>query len=331
MLSTAPEERERLTLLIRPLMLLRNASQAILWYSFVFFPSISASFCICASLNGGMYTPPVLPVMVAGWSTSTLALGFGAGLAAAATVGAADATFSSLPVPSPFPPPLRDSSSLASLSLLVVLFFLSRPFSWRPLLLLLLLLRLLRLESRRARASSSLLLPLPLPLLLLRLRSLPELLLRRLLRPPSLRRFSDRSSRPLDDAAAVRDLDPLESFTSSLDLFPCDLDARESLSPPLSLPRLSALFELRPRRDPSSEDAPDEELEEDDDDGDSDDDDPDLPRFLRVSDMVFFRRFVRGVYQRQWGNGPWYATGTDTPTPVPFAVEKTTCDVALFS
>lgn len=64
--ADAKRELHRLALLIRPLMLFRKASHAILWYSLVALPNSAASFCICASLNGGMYTPPVLPVIVAG-------------------------------------------------------------------------------------------------------------------------------------------------------------------------------------------------------------------------------------------------------------------------
>lgn len=264
-------------------MLFRNASQAILWYSLVALPSISASFCICASLNGGMYTPPVLPVTVAGWSTSTLTLGFGAGLATAAGVfaaaaAAAGAAAAGAAPPLPLSPPLlppRESFPAASFSRSLPPFPLSRPRSSRSLLLLLLLLRRLRFESRRVLALSSLLL---------------LLLLLRLLRPPVLPRFPDRSSRPFSGAA---DPDLFDCLGSSFDLFPSGARERFGSSEvALPLPLLPLLLppplvsERRGGGEPSSDEEPEEEDPEEDDDEEEDDDDADLPRFLLLSDIL---------------------------------------------
>lgn len=55
-LSPRIKVEARLTLLIRPLILFFNASQAILWYSLEFLSVICC--CIKRSLPGGMYAPP---------------------------------------------------------------------------------------------------------------------------------------------------------------------------------------------------------------------------------------------------------------------------------
>ena len=267
-------------------MLFRSASHAILWYSFVALPSDSASFCICASLNGGMYTPPVLPVTVAGWSTSTLALGFcaTAGLAAAAAAAAGGAA--TVPplsdVLGSLPPPSRESLSRS-------FFWLprSRPRSCRPRpprillsprLRLRLRLRRLRLESRRVLPPSSLLLLLLLLVLLLLRRRRP---------------FPVRSLPPFRslDAAADPDPDldpdPFEPLVppSSLGLFPSSERPREASRLVLALP-LSPL--LPARVEPSSDEEPEEELEEEEEEEEEEDesDDADLPRFLLLSDIL---------------------------------------------